>query len=210
MIGKYYKHSETLEDMVVYQSMYGERNIWVRPKAITMKRIFTILISIVYLSNCYEANAQNKTQDAVYLAPDPKTARWSYIETDSKGKHIATIYNSIESIEGDGVNGHIKVRVEEVPAASPEDTVKSFNFYCFKDGEFMVDMYAGFEDNMFDGQSLDSLICNTIKEKHPDLPKDKEKEVIEEVKSKFIKMSGEPRGIPRYPQIGKLPVRSFL
>ena len=46
MIGKYYKHfkgniyrvlhiakhSETLEDMIVYQAMYGERGIWVRPK----------------------------------------------------------------------------------------------------------------------------------------------------------------------------------
>ena len=27
------KNSETLEDMVVYQAMYGERGIWVRPKA---------------------------------------------------------------------------------------------------------------------------------------------------------------------------------
>ena len=27
------KHSETLEDMVVYQAMYGEKGIWVRPKS---------------------------------------------------------------------------------------------------------------------------------------------------------------------------------
>jgi len=27
------KHTETLEDMVVYQAMYGEGGIWVRPRA---------------------------------------------------------------------------------------------------------------------------------------------------------------------------------
>ena len=27
------KNSETLEDMVVYQAMYGDRGIWVSPKA---------------------------------------------------------------------------------------------------------------------------------------------------------------------------------
>lgn len=27
------KHSETLEDMIVYQALYGEMGIWVRPSA---------------------------------------------------------------------------------------------------------------------------------------------------------------------------------
>ena len=33
------KHSETFEDMVVYQAMYGERGIWVRPLAMFKEEI---------------------------------------------------------------------------------------------------------------------------------------------------------------------------
>ena len=33
------KHSETLEEMVVYQAMYGERSIWVRPKSMFEEEI---------------------------------------------------------------------------------------------------------------------------------------------------------------------------
>ena len=33
------KHSETLEEMVVYQAMYGERGVWVRPKAMFEEEI---------------------------------------------------------------------------------------------------------------------------------------------------------------------------
>ena len=169
-----------------------------------MKRIFPLFVSIICMSLCYKASAQND----VYLVSKPQTARWSYIETDSKGKHTLTIYNSIESIEGDGVNGNIKIRVEEVPVTSAKDTIKSFMFYRFKDGEFMVDVSAGFEDTIFEGK-LDSLVRNTIKEKYPNIPEDKKKEVIEQTKSEFIKKSGEMRGIPRNPKVGQLPNYEF-
>lgn len=165
-----------------------------------MKRIFPLFVSIICMSLCYKASAQND----VYLVSKPQTARWSYIETDSKGKHTLTIYNSIESIEGDGVNGNIKIRVEEVPVTSAKDTIKSFMFYRFKDGEFMVDVSAGFDDTIFEGK-LDSLVRNTIKEKYPELSQEKKIEVIEKTKAEFLKMSGETRGIPRYPKVGKLP-----
>lgn len=33
------RHSETLEDMVVYQALYGERGIWVRPAAMWSERV---------------------------------------------------------------------------------------------------------------------------------------------------------------------------
>lgn len=33
------RHSETLEEMVVYQALYGERGIWVRPAAMWRERV---------------------------------------------------------------------------------------------------------------------------------------------------------------------------
>ena len=165
-----------------------------------MKQIFIILVSTVCLSLCNVINAQNKTQDSVFLAPNPLTARWSYIETDGNGKQIATIYNSVESIDGDAVNGSIKVRVEEVSVASPKDTIKSYMFYRFKDGEIMVDTGAMLSMEFFG---------DYIKEEYPDLTDEQMKEVLEEVKSRFAKISGEIRGIPRYPQTGKLPDYQF-
>ena len=33
------KHSETLEALVVYQALYGERGLWVRPKAMFLEMV---------------------------------------------------------------------------------------------------------------------------------------------------------------------------
>ena len=169
-----------------------------------MKRIFAILVSAICLSICFETNAQND----VYLVSDPQSASWSYIETDSKGKQTSTVYYSVDTIEGDGVNGNMKLRVEEVPVASPKDTTRYFMFYRFKDGEYIADVSANFEDTIFEGK-LDSLVRNTIKEKYPDLTEEKKKEVIEDIKSEFLKVSGETRGMPRYPKVVKLPDYEF-
>ncbi len=33
------KHSETLEDFVVYKALYGKREIWIRPKSMFLEKV---------------------------------------------------------------------------------------------------------------------------------------------------------------------------
>lgn len=33
------RHSETLEDLVVYQALYGEKGIWVRPLSMFLEKV---------------------------------------------------------------------------------------------------------------------------------------------------------------------------
>ena len=165
-----------------------------------MKRIFLTLLSVIVLSCLFETKAQ--TPSDVYFVPDPQTARWSYVQTDAAGKTMSKCYYSVESMKGDAVNGRVKLRIEEISASSPTDTLRNQMFYCFRDGEFMVDMKA-----VFEGEVLESMVTTAIKEQS-DVSEEEVKKAIETVRSQF-KISGEIRGIPRYPQVGKLPDYEF-
>lgn len=164
-----------------------------------------MFLPLVCLSICGAASAQSRTQgaDAVYMVPDPQTARWSYKETDAVGKHVATVYHSVESLEGDAINGTLKLRVEKVSQTSPADTTRSLIFYRFKDGEYMVDMNA-----LFEGDILADIVGSAIEETTSDVSEQEMQEAVEKMKSQF-KISGEIRGIPRYPTVGKLPDYEF-
>lgn len=75
--GKYYRmlsearHSETLEEMVVYQALYGEQTVWVRPKAMFFENVSLADGSVVRrFAPCSEAEALA----SVAPAPDPAIA----------------------------------------------------------------------------------------------------------------------------------------
>lgn len=157
------------------------------------------------MSLCCLSNAQNndKTAADVYLVPNPETARWSYIQSDEAGKQTSTVYYSVESVTGDAVNGLVKMLVEEVSVASPADTTKDFVFYRFKDGEYMLDMNA-----ILESDALQDATKSAIDEEGVELTEEELKEVYEALKEE-LKISGEVRGIPRYPQVGKLPDYEF-
>lgn len=142
-------------------------------------------------------------QEKVFFVTEPENARWSYKEMDGDGNTIATVYHSVETMKGDAVNGSVKLRVEKVRTASPADTLKSYIFYRFKDGEYMVDMNAIFEEDV-----LESILKDAIDDMKSDVSEEKKKAAIEEMKSKFS-FSGEVRGIPRYPKTGPLPDYEF-
>lgn len=168
-------------------------------KPTDMKNITTILTTVIGLFIASSASTQTTS---TYLVPDPQSARWSYIETDANGKTVATQYHSVASLDGNGINGSMKLRVEKVSASSPSDTLKNYIFYRYKDGEYMVDMNA-----IFEGDVLTSLVSDAIEDKD-ELSEEEMKEAIEKMRSEFS-ITGEIRGIPRYPEVGELPDYEF-
>ncbi len=166
-----------------------------------MKKSLYILSGIVFLNLLIATDAN--AQDNVFFVPDPETARWSYLESDADGKESATTFYSVGTMTGNAVNGSVKLIVERVTVSAPADTLKSFIFYKFKDGECMVDMNALFEVDVLTSM-MESAAGEAVREASPE---DKAK-AIEEMKSR-IQISGEMRGIPRYPKTGELPDYEF-
>lgn len=158
-----------------------------------------LILILTFLTYSLSSVAQEK----VFFVSDPENARWSYRETDGNGKPVATIFYSVESMKGDAVNGSVRFKIEKVADANPADTLKSLIFYRFKDGEYMVDMNAFFEADVLAG-----LVKDAVKEEPTSASESEINAAIEEMK-KNIKITGEMRGIPRYPKVGDLPDYEF-
>ena len=167
-----------------------------------MKRILHIMTCAIAFVLSWGMNAY--AQDTVFFVPDPETARWSYLEMDGNGATTATIVYSVDSMTGDAVNGSAKVKFESAGKQSSEETAANFIYYKFKDGEFMIDMNAFFEEDVF-GEFIDAAAGAEGIE----ATEEEKKKAIEEIR-KLIEVSGELRGIPRYPVIGALPDYEFV
>lgn len=158
---------------------------------------------LIFILTFLTYSLNSVAQEKVFFVSDPENARWSYRETDGNGKPVATIFYSVESMKGDAVNGSVRFKIEKVADANPADTLKSLIFYRFKDGEYMVDMNAFFEADVLAG-----LVKDAVKEEPTSASESEINAAIEEMK-KNIKITGEMRGIPRYPKVGDLPDYEF-
>ena len=143
-------------------------------------------------------------QDKVFFVPEPETARWSYLEMDGNGATTATMAYSVDSMTGDAVNGTAKVKFERAGKRSLDEATNSFIYYKFKDGEFTIDMNAFFEKDVL-GEFIDAAAAAEGIE----ATEEEKKKAMEEIR-KLIEVSGELRGIPRYPVIGALPDYEFV
>ena len=167
-----------------------------------MKRILLIMTCVIAFVFSSGMNAY--AQDKVFFVPEPETARWSYLEMDGNGATTATMVYSVDSMTGDAVNGTAKVKFERAGKQSSEETMGSFMYCKFKDGEFTIDMNAFFEADV-----LGELIDTAAGEEGIGVSEEEKKKAIEEMR-KLIEISGEVRGIPRYPVIGALPDYEFV
>ena len=96
-----------------------------------MRRILHIMTCAIGFALSWGINAY--AQDKVFFAPDPETARWSYLEMDGNGATTATMVYSVDSMTGDAVNGSAKVKFESAGKQSSEETAANFIYYKFKD-----------------------------------------------------------------------------
>ncbi len=54
------RHSETLEEMIIYQALYGDYALWVRPKALFMDKVLvdaTLVPRFEFIANTWSKPA---------------------------------------------------------------------------------------------------------------------------------------------------------
>ena len=157
------------------------------------------------MADCLSGNALFPGVGAArcVFVPDPQTAVWSYVTQDAAGQPTSRMIYSVEEMTGNAVNGSAKIKMQVVAAQAPTDTVKSLIFYRFKEGECILDMQAVFGEALL-GQVVEEALAQEGKEVSP-----QEKQAAIAQMQERIKITGELRGIPRYPQIGALPDYKF-
>ena len=160
-----------------------------------MKKLILILVTVCCSSVLV---AQNHT----FFPPQPENARWTYLKWDADGNLQERNFYAVESMTGDAVNGKAVVNVEIVSVASPTDTLKTKLFYRFEQGECILDMGTIFESEAFGKITKDSM------KDAGEYSQEELDESLRQVKEK-MKFTGEVRGVPQYPEVGKLPDYEF-
>lgn len=136
-------------------------------------------------------------QADVFFVPNPETAIWSYRETNHPTGEVRLVEYSVQKMTGDAVNGQAEVRMlnQKMGEEAPADT--TFLLYRFDQGELILDLGAMFSGDLF----VQMMESSGAMESVPAADRDEFYQKLRE----NIEVSGQVRGVPRYPEVGKLP-----
>lgn len=136
-------------------------------------------------------------QSDVFFVPDPQTAVWTYRETNHETGAVSLSQYTVQTMIGDAVQGLAKVQVKttSLNAAAPADSTNLY--FRFEQGECILDV-----GKMFSADLYEDALENTDDWKN--LSEEDRARVLKEMDD-YVSVKGEVRGIPRYPQVGRLP-----
>ena len=111
-------------------------------------------------------------------------------------------YNTMETVEKAVAKSLMDIKAVMLRPETPFVWASGWNSPIYCDNRKILS-YPEIRENVC------RWMADIIKEKYPELTDEQAKEVYNEIKSEFFKVSGEMRGIPRYPKVGKLPNYEF-